>query len=71
MIGAGIEGVANTGAAINPECRNPGYAQKRPSMALSAGLIGAPTIAERRSPWGRWRGGARLFGPRGGAAWPV
>jgi rare lipoprotein A len=28
MIGAGIEGVANTGAAINPECRNPGYAQE-------------------------------------------
>jgi hypothetical protein len=27
-----------------------------------------PTIAERSSPWGRRRGGARLFGPRGGAA---
>jgi len=29
---------------------------------------GSPIIAERSSPWGRWRVGARLFGPRGGAA---
>jgi len=69
--------VRNTGWRLSPESRaadrNPAKRAAilgaRAEAAIDAWSPGVPTIAERSSPWGRWRGGARLFGPRGGAAW--